>query len=1141
MATITDADGVVRDLDTFKVIGREKGSPTEANILRGGVVPRGAASIPSVVQQLSAGFATSLFYLPDATVSKVGQSLGLKKEEIPQFVSLFRTDITPKNAPERFARSIGQEAGAGVVFSGILRAIAGTGALAKELPEGAGFIKRVAKQTLDFIRNNPSKAVQLDAAYGGAFGALRQGYEEVFPDSGIEKDLIPAAALVAGPMAVGKAVGMMPSVMAARAAKRAAEGAFPGTPPGSEEAYKQIMAGGAVPAMLTPFTRPIQRALLARGEKQIAAMMGEVEKSPEAQQMLARYKELLDDPRIYEAFETAFAQRGVTGTPGLDIAQQAMDPALLKAKGEMLDKLSGDMLNQVRARQLAEKEAFTAAGEALAPTAGRELPDALRGLADEAVNEQARIADELESLLGTEINRVSDAFGRPGDVTNVGSSIRNTIMAANENLFKQFERTAERMGLRLQYDRDGVRIRTRDDEGKSLYPAVDVTKDIGNILNRFTLSKELIPVRSPGIVRLLGRYAGSKKVSEEELFNEFVPIFKENFERRELAKTPQMASVTTENYKKLIAENLKSFMSTNLESLKPVVERFAKTGKISKADEKLLSVYGSSRMELESALEAYRKKNPLDINLPESVMLMDEAAKFRNAQIKFAEDAMLTRGMSKQAADKAIRLGEQVYKDIEKMTFGAFKTKMGGNWQDFKNMYDDYYSRTFEGFFPLMVAKTRGTAAREFSLPDEAVVAEAFKNSDNVRSLVQIMRPDQIAKNKDLIQRGLMDWVRSKGAVDANTGLVNVARLKKIKADEAAVLKQLPANIRGILDDEIRLGEEYAKRVAQVKDRAEILKDDEFLGLIQKAIRPDADPTEFIVRAVKDPANMRVAVNAMNKDPESIAALRRAVFDFAREGAEGAGSLASFIDKNRKSLSILFDKQHLDDLQKLSDLQTRVFGQKDITGRIRDFSSASQKVKEAFGVSIPGAATYYRDVNAGRVSTEGTVISLLVRFAAAEDERLYNRLVDKFISDPDFARAMLDRRMAGKPLTSVPGLNQEMGKIGLYLPAFVRAGFVAGAANVLEEQPTELASLPVVEPSPPRPMPPAPPAGAARAMLNNLGAPPTKGLLGGSAFPMQPLRPSANISPTSMPTYEALFPNDPISALLRARNQPQNQ
>jgi hypothetical protein len=1116
MATITDADGVVRDLNTFKPVGREKGTPTEANILRGGVAPRGAASISSVVQQLSAGFATSLFYLPDATVSKVGESLGLKKEEIPQFVSLFRTDVTPKNAPERFARSIGQEAGAGLVFSGILRAVAGTGALAKELPEGVGFLKRVAKQTLDFIRQNPRKAVALDTAYGGAFGALRQTYEEVSPDSGIAKDLVPAAALIAGPMAVGKAAGLLPSV----AATRAIRGAVPSVPAGAEEAYGEIMRGGAVPSMLTPFTRPIQRALLSRGEKQIAAMMGDIEKSPEAQQMLARYKELLDDPRIYEAFESTFAERGIPGTPGLDIAQQAMDPALLRSKAEMLDKLTGEMLNTVRTRQLAEKEAFTAAGEALAPTAERELPTALRSLADEATAEQARIADELEALLGTEVNRVSDSFGKPGDVTSVGSSVRNTIMAANEGFFKQFQRYADRLGLRVQFDNTGVPMNARDADGNSLFPAVDVGPQINNIIGRFKLSKKnIVPTQTPRIVNLLARYRAGKQPSEQEILGEF-----RNIVASQMGERGYMADAIVND-------------------IAPIVQKLSRNKPLTQDEEIFLRTKGLSPEKIKEtygmAVDAAEANVVVDINLPEAVQLIDEAAKFRNGQIKFAEDAMLTRGMNKQKANDAVKLGEQVYKDVEDMVFKAFPQKMGQNWDEFSKLYRDYYSDTYERFFPLMVSKTRGTAAREFSLPDEAVVAEAFKNSDNVRSLVQIMRPDQIAKNKDLIQRGLMDWVRSKGAVDANTGLVNVARLKKIKADEAAILKQLPADIRGVLDDEIRFGEEYAARVAQVKDRAELIKDDEFLGLIQRAIRPDADPTDFLVKAIKDPASMRVAVNAMGKDPENISALRRAVFDFAREGAEGAGSLAAFIDTNRKSLSILFDKQHLDDLQKLSDLQTRVFGQRDITGRIQDFASASEKVRQAFGVSIPGAATYYRDIQSGRISVEGGLINLLVRFASAEDERLYNRLIDKFISDPDFAKSLLDRRMAGKPIDSVPSLNREVSKIGLYLPALARYGFVTGAARALEEQPTELAGLPEVAPAPRRPLPPAPPAGTARTMLDNLGAPPTKGLLGGSAFPMQPLRQQGNISPASMPTYEALFPNDPLSALLRARNQQQ--
>jgi len=1114
MATITDATGAVRDLATGKVVGRAEGSATKADILSANVPRRGAASIPSVLQQMSAGFAASLFYVPDAAVQKVGEAFGLKEEEIPQFVSLFKTNITPKNAPERLARSIGQEAGAGVVFSGILRGIASTGALAKELPEGAGFLKKVAKQTLDFIRENPSKAVALDAAYGGAFGAIRQGYEELSPGSGMEKDVAALAGVVAAPTLIGKAAGMLPSV----AATRAVRGAIPSIPQGAEGTYAEIMRGGAVPGVLAPFTRPIQKAMLARGEKQIATMMGDIEKSPEAQQMLQSYKELLNDPRIYESFEAAFRASDVPGTPGLDIAQQTMDPALLRSKGEMLDRLTGDLLSQVRRRQTAEKEAFGLAGEALTPAAERGLPTALRNIVDEAQAEQGRIADELEALLGTEVNRVSERFGTGADITRVGSSLRNTIMANNENFFGQFQRMLRQRGLDVGLDKNGIPINTRDADGKSLFPAVDVNRPLTEILSRFKLSKKnLMPSPAPRIVNILARYRSSKAPTEEEILAQFQSIVKTQMGER-------------------------GYMADSLiNDITPIIQKVSRNRKLTPEEIVVLRSKGISPEKIketyDTAVQAAEANVVVDLNLPEAVQLIDEAAKFRNSQFAFAEDAMMSRKMSKKDATKAIKLGEEVYKDVENMVFKAFPQKMGAQWDEFNRLYRDYYADTYERFFPLIVSRTRGTGAGEFRLPDEAVVTEAFKNSDNMRSLVQILQPDRVAKNKDLLQRAMVDWLRTKGAIDTNTGLVNVGALRRIKSNEAAVLQQMPRDIRGLIDDEIQLGQSYAERVAQVESRAEILKDDEFLGLIKKATRPDADPGEFVLKAIKDPASMRVAVNAMGRDPENLAALRRSVFELARQGAGEGASLANFIDKNQKSLSILFDEGHLNDLRKLSELQTRVFGQKDITGRIPDFQSASEKVRSAFGVSIPGAATYYRDVQSGRISTDGALINLMIRFASAEDERLYNRLIDKFLSDPDFAKNMLDRRLAGRPIDGVPVLNKQTEKVGVYLPALARYGFVTGMNAAMEEQPTELASLPVV---PRRPLPPAPPASTARGMLDNMGGPPpTKGIQYGSAFPTEPLRPSAPAGQMSMPTYEALFPNDPLSALLRARQQGQ--
>jgi hypothetical protein len=788
----------------------------------------------------------------------------------------------------------------------------------------------------------------------------------------------------------------------------------------------------------------------------------------------------------------------------------------------MLNKLSGDLLTTIRERQMAEQGAFGRAREALAPEAETGLPTALRNVADEAAAEQERLATELEGLLGTEINRVSERFGPGDDITRVGSSLRNTIMANNENFFGQFQKMLRQRGLDVGVDRDGVPINTRDAEGKSLFPAVDVNKPLGEILSRFKLSKKnLMPTPAPRIVNILARYRSSKAPTEQEILAQFQSIVK-----TQMGERGYMADAI-------------------INDISPIIQKVSRNRKLTTEEEVVLRSKGLSpekiKQTYDEAVQAAEANVVVDLNLPEAVQLIDEAAKFRNSQASFAEDAMMTRRMSKKDAEKAVKLGEQVYKDVENMVFKAFPQKMGAQWDEFNKLYRDYYADTYERFFPLLISRTRGTGAGEFRLPDEAVVTEAFKNSDNMRSLVQILQPQRVAKNNELLTRAMMDWLRTKGVVDANTGLVNVARLRKLKADESAVLQQLPSNVRGLIDDEIALGQSYAERVAQVQDRMDAIKNSEVMTLIRKSIREDADPEEFLTKAIKDPASMRVAVNAMQKDPENLAALRRAVFDLSTaETTPVAGALNDFLAANEKSLSVLFDKQHMDDLRRLGELQLRVFAQKDVTGTVPEFSSANERFRQMFGVTIPGAATYYRDVQSGRISTDGATINLLVRAISAEDTRLYGRLLDKAMTDPDFARSIIDKSKAGKQIDSDPKLNKKAMSLGMYLPGLARYGTVRATTADLEEQPTEAAELPVVqEPRPTRPLPPAPPASnSARQMLNQMqGTTPTKGFPFQPAFPTTPPGQAGGMAgqQINMPTYEALFPNDPLVPLLRAK------
>jgi hypothetical protein len=98
--------------------------------------------------------------------------------------------------------------------------------------------------------------------------------------------------------------------------------------------------------------------------------------------------------------------------------------------------------------------------------------------------------------------------------------------------------------------------------------------------------------------------------------------------------------------------------------------------------------------------------------------------------------------------------------------------------------------------------------------------------------------------------------------------------------------------------------------------------------LLKKAVRPDADPRQLVQQAITDPAVMRKLVSTVGKDPERRAALQRSVWDTVRGDLTDSTNplfLQDFIKRNSKSLNILYDKQHMDDLNLLSEIQRRVF------------------------------------------------------------------------------------------------------------------------------------------------------------------------------------------------------------------------
>lgn len=299
---------------------------------------------------------------------------------------------------------------------------------------------------------------------------------------------------------------------------------------------------------------------------------------------------------------------------------------------------------------------------------------------------------------------------------------------------------------------------------------------------------------------------------------------------------------------------------------------------------------------------------------------------------------------------------------------------------------------------------------------------------------------------------------------------------------------------------------------------------------------------------------MKKLVDTMGKDPDMLASLRRSVFDIATEGAKGGGGLRSFIENNEKSLRVLFGgTTHLQDLKTLADLQRRVNAFANVTGQIPEFESLDESLKRVFGFGVQFATTTGREAFVGRIAPETGALALMVRMAASLENNIYNRVFTKALEDEQFAKTITkaatpqDGQKILKQLQGI-GISKEMldaspalrhslqAQMMTGLSELPRRGLQQEAARVGQfgqEAPVQgMAGLPTV------------PKTTASQMLRNLPpAPPTRGYEFNPRLPTQ--RPAAAPSQPSSQVplmYPAMFPNDPISALLQQRQaamQPQ--
>ncbi|MFZ9438788.1 MAG: hypothetical protein ACO260_00655, partial [Hylemonella sp.] len=951
-----------------------------------------------MVNNLSWGFNSALFSLPDAAQRVIGRGLGLDDNQVFQFAKFFnRGEVAPKNSGERYARAIGEGVGNTLPVTGVLGYMAATRPMVTAAQPAAGILRGIADDTIKFIQKSPAQAAAMDVAFGAGWEGLRQAVEEnvddANPSKAIYKELLPTAAFIGVPLALSGSMGagkkllnLSPTAKAAAWTKEQVTG-----PNANLSDIEKEVLGAAPSGWRLPLVNVVPKMLIKNAERKLTQVFGPIAESKEAQEALQALEKAMADPR--------FAEAGFV----FDAAEKTMYAPLVQEKLKLLEQLGPKELESVKQRINQNQEALNNLFSSLAPQAREEAMTAFQAAQADRLAFFEGLLRQKKDMTDAEVAAVAERLG-PQNLDMLNNELRGVIQARMEADNSMRQRVLSRMGLKQATAPDGTPLPTRED-GKSLFQSQDMEQAVLELIKKYKIERPSLRTPMPEPIRLLDNFVQGQLRQRERLEGQALTGLVDEALSQQVGAMgreldPEVMTALRDSVMTLV-KGEKPRGGKRTPGLAELAPKPDAQGNIS-----VPSIIPGRKIVInpaqlrEDAARIASDSTKIDLNTPEALDYLTAAQRFRNDSLNKYNAAMLGSNRVRQTdAQRILDTGDAVFRDVEKLVLGH-APRLKGEYEAMKVMIDDYKG-VYDQSLPLLMTQVK-RGGREYLLPNEDLLRNAFKNADSLRSVANILGPDQ--QSADLLMKGTIDWLRSKNVVNKD-GIVDPKMLRSVLDKNRNIVDALPNNIKAKLQDEVTLADDYVKRLGELDRRAVAAQDNELDRVLAKAVRPEADPRLVLQDALKDPAIMRKLVDAMSPNPEMVDALRRSVYDIATQGAQGGGGLKAFLDNNERALKVLFGgTEHLDNLKTLADLQRRVNAFANVTGQIPAFESMDEALRRTFGTGIQFLTTTAREAMVGRISPETGALALLVRMTGSLENQLYKRIFTRALESEEFAK-----------------------------------------------------------------------------------------------------------------------------------------
>jgi hypothetical protein len=314
----------------------------------------------------------------------------------------------------------------------------------------------------------------------------------------------------------------------------------------------------------------------------------------------------------------------------------------------------------------------------------------------------------------------------------------------------------------------------------------------------------------------------------------------------------------------------------------------------------------------------------------------------------------------------------------------------------------------------------------DYLTPNEKIADVFFKKGDQTGAKQFKTTFGDDPEANQAMHDSIIDKVRS--SVLNNNGEIDPVKMNKFMKDHDSVLNEFP-DVKSELSDTGTAASALQQRGQQMQQRTQQVNDS-FMNTIA-----NGDPDSVIKSALSDPAKMRQLRFAARENPD---ALRQSLWK--RIQAEGGSTapgeipdgakMLDFINKNEKSLKMVYTPDHISDLKDISLMYGMMKHVPITTGQPVNLSTM-KAIEGKMGMSYPSMMSQLRAYEQKRTSMFWTAFNFGRSALYQSGNRAAEEQLRNSFYNPSVAKSFADSiASGGKNAIASRRLNTYMGLTG---------------------------------------------------------------------------------------------------------------